>query len=270
VARACEYVRCLDADGRAPFYLVSIIADNDAANRLFSAGLPGLPRLEAYARYRTYAIHLGRLKAELQLPAGLRLERSSEARVPALLACLRRNGVRRQFAPVWTEDILFSPAYTPGLAPHDFVLALDGDRIVGCLAGWDQGRFKQTIVRGYGGQLRRWRPVINAAARLGGWAPLPAPGRPMRHLYASHLAVDGDDPAVFAALLRALYNHAAERGYEYLMLGLAEANPLCGAVTRAYRQTTYTSQLYLATWDDGCEAIAQVDGRVPGPEIAVL
>jgi hypothetical protein len=75
--------------------------------------------------------------------------------------------------------------------------------------------------------------------------------------------------AVFAALLRALYNQGVERGDRYLVLGLGEGDPL-GAALRPYRSLPYASQLYLAAWEDGEAAVAALDGRVPGPEVAVL
>ncbi|MEK7327670.1 MAG: hypothetical protein AAB217_20690, partial [Chloroflexota bacterium] len=60
----------------------------------------------------------------------------------------------------------------------------------------------------------------------GGWPALPNPHTLLQYCYASHLAIDDDDPAIFAALLRALYNHAAECRYNYFLIGLSEANPL--------------------------------------------
>ena len=110
----------------------------------------------------------------------------------------------------------------------------------------------------------------NLVAPLGGWPSLPPPNTPFRFCYASHLAVDDDNTQVFAALLRSLYNQAAGAGYDYFMIGLSEDNPLRAVVTRTYPRVTYTSQLYLVAWPDGAEAVGQVDGRVPGPEIAVM
>jgi hypothetical protein len=75
---------------------------------------------------------------------------------------------------------------------------------------------------------------------------------------------------VFAALLRQLYNHNLEAGYSYFMIGLANTNPLQDVV-KAYRPLTYVSQLYVVAWDDGIDAIGNVDTKlIPAPEIAVL
>jgi len=270
LAQGFEFCHRLHADGRAPFYLMSVIADNQPARRLLSSGLPGMPRPHEYARLYTYAVAPARRKRPLPLPVGLRLARGNAGYIDAIVDCLQRNGARRQFFPYWTTDTLCSPDQTPGLAPEDFFLALDGERVVGCLALWDQDCIKQTVVRGYAGAIARWRWLINIAARWGGWPILPPPPTPLRYCCASHLACDDDDPAIFAALLRAFYNAVAERGYDYFMLGLSSADPLRAVVIRTYRYITYTSQLYLVAWEDGLEAVSQVDARTPGPELALL
>jgi hypothetical protein len=148
---------------------------------------------------------------------------------------------------------------------------------VACLAAWDQNRFKQTVVRGYAGALGHWRGLVNVGARLAGWPVLPPTGTPFRHAYASHVAVDDDCPRVFAALLRALYNHLAGQGYSYFMIGLSQAHPFLPIVADAYRHVAYPSRIYLVGWEAGQEAISRVvrrvepvDRRIPAPEIAVL
>jgi hypothetical protein len=92
---------------------------------------------------------------------------------------------------------------------------------------------------------------------------------PVKQCFASHLAVDHDDVDLFAPLLRAVYNDAAERGASYLLLGLPDAHPF-RPIVEAYRHISYPSQLYLVGWEDSWEAMARVDRRIPGVEAAVL
>lgn len=266
LAQGFKLYRDLHTDGRAPFYLMSVIEDNLPARRLLTAGLPQYPHAQEYARMFTYAIYPVRQKRALSLPRSLRLVSGSDKYANGIVDCLKRNGVRKQFAPYWTCHSLFAC----NLTPSDFFLVMDSERVVGCLASWDQNAFKQTVVRGYSGGIRRWRKLLNAFSRFGGWPYLPEPNTLLRHAYASHLAIDHDDPVVFAVLLRALYNHALEHGYSYFMIGLAESNPL-RSVVDAYHPFAYVSQLYLVTWDDGLDAITKVDRHlVPALEIAVL
>jgi len=255
----------LHQDGRAPFYLMSVIEDNLPAKRLLTSGLSEYPYAIEYARMFTYAIYPVRRKRALDLPRSLQLIRGNDKYADGIVDCLNRNGARKQFAPYWTCDSLFAS----NLAPSDFFVVLDAESVVGCLACWDQNSFKQTVVRGYSGSLARWRKLLNLFSFFGAWPYLPEPNTPLRYLYASHLAIDGDDPAVFAVLLRALYNHNLEHDYSYFMIGLAESNPL-RKIVKGYRPLTYISQLYLVDWEKGRNLLESIDQHIPGLEVATL
>lgn len=270
LAGGMKFFRELHDDGRTSFYLSSIIADNEAARRLFQSGRAGMPRFHEYARMFTYAVYTGRSKSAPELPRGLGFSHGTREHAKAIADCLERNGARRQFAPYWNEETLFSPDCTPGLRPADLVLAIDGERVVGCIGCWDQSQVKQTVVRGYSNRLGRWRKLINLAAPLGGWPRLPPPGSVLRHAYASPWAVDDDHIGVCSALFRAVYNHAVARGYDYIMLGMSEADPLRAAAIKGYPHITYQSELFLAAWEDGEPDLRLIDSRVPGVDIALL
>ncbi len=256
--------RTLHADGRAPFYLMSIVEENLPARRLLASGLPGYPQVREYTRMFTYAVYPVRRRRALPAPPGLRIVRAEESQSQGIVDFLNGCGRERQFSPFWTARSLFAA----NLAPRDFTLAMDGERIAGCMACWDQTDFKQTVLRGYSGALARWRRLLNAFAGIGGWPHLPEAGTPLRHVYASHIAVAGQDVAVFAALLRGLYADVREQGYSYFVVGLAEADPFRRALA-PYRPLTYISRIYLVAWpEDG--ALPEAGDRLPGLEIAVL
>lgn len=264
-------LRQLHQDGRTDLYLNSIVADNLPALRLLTAGLPGLPRLHAYARYHTLAIYTRRQRRDLRLPAGLHLEAGSPDYIPALLDCLARNGQRYQFFPIWTDENFLHPQYTPGLRIEDFWLVLDGRHVVGCAALWDQSAFKQTVVRGYAGSLGWMRRGINTVSWLAGLPKLPDPNQPFRFCFASHLAVDNDDPTIFSALVRQLHNMVACRQYSYFMLGLAESHPCLEQTRRSYAHIDYASQFYLSGWEENIQPLLdKIDQRTPGLEACLL
>jgi hypothetical protein len=269
VRQGFAFYRQLHADGRTPFYLLSLVADNHAAERLLRAGLPHGPYFRPYATLHTYAIATRRKRPPLPLPGNLHLVTGADCWLPAIVACLQRCALRQQFAPWWAEETLFHAAHTPGLRPEDFVLAVQGDEVVGCLACWDQSQFKQTVVRGYQGLLGQARPLWNVITPLTGWPTLPPPNTALKHGYVSHLAVANDHPMVFAALLRHAHSVAVERRYQFLMLGLAAADTK-NRLMRAYQTLCYPSQITIAAWDEDLEAVAGLDDRPLGVEIALL
>lgn len=263
---ACEATRQAD---ELAYDLTAIVSDNRAARRLLERGLPGLPVYRPWSELVTLTFPVGRRPRR---PPG-RVERGSEELLPAIAACLERNGRRYQFAPVWRPSDLGDPARCRGLSPGDFfvVRGSGGEGVVGCLALWDQRAFKQVVVRGYAPPLGRLRPLVNAFLRLRGRPRLPAPGRPLALAFLSHLAVDGDRPEVLVELTRAARAEAGVRGLDYLSLGLARDNPMLPAMRRAFPARELRSLLYLVhRRDAGADEVAVLDGRCCHVEVATL
>lgn len=256
-----QWLRSFRAPGELAFDLTSIIADNQVARRLLGAGLPGLPAYREIEPFITLVIPTGRGRRQPKL------ERGTRERMAGVAACLERNRRRYQFAPFFTAADLLSPERSRGLAPESFHLAMDGGRVAGCLALWDQSGFKQVVVRGYSAGLARWRPWLNRLAPLLGTPRLPDPGEPLPHAYLSHLAVDGDDPGVFQALVESAYAEACARRYAYVVIGLAARHPWLSWLRRRFRAREYASVLYAVHWEDGAP---ELDGRIPHVEAALL
>ncbi len=198
------------------------------------------------------------------------MTRGSDLSKKAIIECLQRNLSRYQFAPHWDETLMFTPNYTPDLSPEDFFVVFDGETVVGCVALWNQGAFKQTVVRGFSKRVKYFRWLINLTARALGIPTLPAVNSKIKHAYASHLAVDYDDPEIYKALVRSLYNHAVDDGFYYFMVGLCENHPFLEQTQKEYAHIDYKSILYLVTWDMDKDVQAELDDRLPAPEIAIL
>lgn len=258
-------LRFLAGDRRAmPFYLTSIIADNDRARRLLEAGLPGLPAYRPYADMTTLAMRTGKRPR----PAAVGPADASD--LPAIAACLGRNGRRQQFAAVWTEDHLRRLQYLGGPGPEDFLVLRRGGDIAGCLALWDQSPVRQTVVRGYDNRIRLLRPLLNLTAPVFGLPPLPDVGEPLSQVFLSHVAVDGDDPEILVSLVAAALRSAHGQGIALALLGLARSNPMFARVSAAFRARGYDNRLYLVHWPEGTAAVDNVDGRQPHVDIALL
>jgi len=253
-------------DDELPYDLTSIVADNTAARRLLERALPGMPIYRPLCELVT-----------LTIPVGSRRKRSGRVRrgsadlLPAIAACLERNLRRYQFAPIWTVDDLRCPRRVPELHPEDFFVTTDGDRVTGCLARWDQRRFKQVVVRGYAPPLARWRRLVNVALAVGGRPRLPAPGRALKLAYLSHLAVDDDCAEVLIELIRAARHQSAGMDLDYLVTGLTAANPMLPALRRAFPARELASILYLVHRPGAAAAaVDELDGRLTHVEVATL
>jgi hypothetical protein len=261
-----DLIRSFRRAEEMPFDLTSIVADNEVARRLLGAGLPSLPEYREIEKWKTLIVPT---TSRPRRVAGVRIERGTPDLLTGAAACLERNRRRYQFARRFSVADLLSPERSRSLAPNDFFLAVAGGEVVGCLALWDQSGFKQVVVRGYASRLARWRPWLNRLNRLApvlGTPRLPEPGQQLPHAFLSHLAVDGDDPEVFRALVEAAYAEARARQYVYLVTGLAARHPWNAWLEKRFNPRPYTSILYAVLWNEGIA----LDGRMPHVEVALL
>lgn len=248
--------------------VTTIIEDNVRARRLLEAGLPGLPRYEPIDELVTLVIPVtaraGRTGASPPLVRG------PATTWDEIAECLDRNARRHQLARRWTIDDLRSGERTRGLGLGDFAARTEGGRVTGCAAVWDQRAFKQTVVAGYAPWLATARPLLNLAAPLLRHPRLPAPGRALAAAFASHVAVDDDDPETAIALLRHACADARSRNVDYLSVGFSRRRPLVPAVKRAFAHREYVSIVYRVSWPDHVDGAPELDHRIPHLEVATL
>jgi hypothetical protein len=252
VSRGFAMLEAMHRTDPCPAYLASIVDGNDEAlGILVRKPRRHFPQFRDAARYVTLALRVRRAKSESQWcrPAG-------QPSLEEIAAFLQREGPRRQLSSVWTAGALRRLAAF-GLTGEDVRVVRKGADIAGVIALWDQSAYKQSVIRGYSGWLR-------AAAPL-----LPRPGTALRSAYASLICVADDDPAVFESLLRDVGALAAERGFEYLLVGLDARDPLLD-VARARPHVAYPSRLYLASWPDGGPSYEPLDARPAYLDIATL
>jgi hypothetical protein len=269
VARGYAYFRELHADGRAPFYLTTIAADNTAALALLTSGRAGLPHYRPLGDYVTLALPLGKHRPRRPPPVGVEIRHAVAADLPAILELLQRHARRRQFFPAYeARHFSGTPGRLQGLSVADVMLALRRDRPIGMLAGWDQGAFRQTVVQTLSPRLRLVRPWFNAWQTLVGGPRLPPPGGRLPYLTAALPVVDDDDAEVFASLVAAVARRKRGGSHECLLLGLHERDPLWRAIDRG-RMTTYRTKLFGVSWDEAANAAAG-DPRPPYLELGCL
>jgi hypothetical protein len=239
----------------------TIVEDNLPARRLLESGRRGLPRYEPLETLVTLT-----LRTRRSGPGPARARPSGPEELSSIAECLARNGRRFQLAPCWGVGDLASGRRCPGLSPSDFLVAGDrGGPISGCVALWDQRRFKQVVVRGYSRRLSLLRLLLPGISGRS----LPKPGDPLLLAFGSHLAIDGDDPATALSLVEALLAEAGGRGLELVSIGLASGHPLLPPLRRRFRGRELRTVLYRVHWDEAA-ALPPFDGRPFAPEIAIL
>ncbi len=257
-----------EADGCTPIYATTIMTDNIPARRVLESSMKGMPSYRHIDDLVTLAITT-RGAAPGSLP-DVQIADATSDDLEEIEQCLARYGSRYQFTPVWSPAVLRDAGRMRDLSVDDFVLARRNGRVVGCLALWDQRKFKQTVVRGYSWQLACVRPVANALCHLVRSPRLPPVGEQLDMAYVSHVAIDGDDPQVLEILLRRALVRAAERGVTLVSLGFSRRNSLAEFVARRFRARKYHSRIYVVFWPDGASIADTIKSTPSHLEVAIL
>lgn len=247
--------------------ITTMMADSSVTRSLLDAPKPFLPEFVPVERICTLVTPTWRdrpCRGDFQLRAA----RAED--LEGIVACLRRNGARRQFAVAWSAEDFHDQARTLGLSILDFSVAEDRGRIIGCVALWDQSGFKQSVIKGYTRAITATRPLVNLAAPLLSLPRLPVPGSVFPHAYLSHLAADDDDPELTLALLSRAYGTARNLDIPNLTMGLSEHDPRLRAVKAFFGARVQWSLLCLAVWPGHRRDIDGIDYRPAHLEIATL
>lgn len=235
------------------FCLTAILSGNYAARRLLEAGLPGLPVYSPIAEIATFTL-------------GTRKEKSRSTAPPPSLPALN-DFLQRHIEPMpLAPRIDLAEATNSNLTQHDFITVTHAGKIVAAATLWDQRAIRQTVITGYHGALRTFRPFYNTLQLLRGRHLLPSPGM-LDLAYVSHLAIDPPAPQHFAALLHRLSAAAHARGIHYLALSLASNHPLCPFAHRIAMHRT-ESTLYTVHWPG--EPVPRIPSTTPYVEAALL
>jgi len=247
-------------------YTGVIASENSRARELLvGARMPGGLHVAGKWGLTTCAIQL-RARRVLRTP-GVEVQPSSLETLGKITAFLRLEGPRRQFFPAYTHKDFSEGIKLRGLKPEDIMVAHRGNTIVGIMAVWDQAAYKQDIIDSYGPELRLLRPLYNLTARIVRAQPLTPPGQVIPLAFASCICVTEDDQSVMRALLSACLHNAYVRGKAFLMVGLADSDPLL-PVVRRYLHITYHSELFAISWSR--KTISLLDDQIPYIEIATL
>lgn len=271
IRRGYEFFRDLQQADPADVYFTSIGADNTRARRFLESGLRGLPIYAFLSELVTLVIPV-RGGPKARLPAKVRAIPATPDRLEEMIEFLNTKAARHTLGTAWTKAQWVN-LERHGLALGDVRLLVRDDKIVGCGALWDQRGFKQTVIRGYAPTLGRSRPLLNLVAPLLGTPRLPPTGTELPHAFLSPFATEAGSDALLAGLISSLLPSAAERGLEFVIVGLAGNDACLPAVQKRFKNRVYRTRLYEVQWPGrnapGGETRIPTDSPIL-PEIGLL
>lgn len=269
--RAYKYLKSLHhSRGDVPAYITTIASGNRAALSALTGARAGLPYYHDRGNYHTLAIPVSRRTRFRKEQPGYSLCAATARMLPAIVSFLNEHGAQRQFFPVVREEDFFIPGSKfDGLAPENLFVACQGDRICGLLGAWDQSAFRQQVVHGYHNHLQYTRPLYNAWAMLRGYPKLPPPGAQIRAIMGALFVTANRDPMLLELLAGAALESAAQKGFEFLLIGFHENDGFTGHL-RPWSWVEYRTRLFLVSWLEFDAFLEAIDDRSPYLELGTL
>lgn len=268
VPRGYKLFSELHKDGRTPFYLTTIVDDNQYVKQMLASNRMGIPKYNDFGAYHTYAIPI---PGRRHLDKNGNVIQANESHVEDIVKFINQEGRKKQFYPAYTEeDLTNNKGLLRGLKIEDILLHLDGENIDGIMASWNQNSFRQTVVEGYSGVTKYARPVINLLSRLKGNLPyLPREGQQIDYACSSLVVTKDNEPRIFDELITSTVNRLRESQTHLLMLGLHSKDSL-GHAAKKHSIMRFPTRLYIVNWQDGERDYQNLDGRVPYLELGSL
>ncbi len=226
-----RFMRELNAKRTTAATYTAIFEDNTKAQRVLVGGRAGLPQYVDRGRLFCPALLVRR---QMRQPKAARCElrQATTSDLPSITTFLNNSFRHRDLAPIHSVEDFIAATRWPGLRAEDFIVAWDGNRLIGCVALWDLRACRQVRVHAYQGWMRRLHGVLSFCMKSIGWHSLPRPGEFLPAAFASFLAAQDNDLAVARVLLNQARYHASQRGIGFLFTCLHECDPLLPALDK--------------------------------------
>lgn len=252
-------------------FVTAIASDNLRARRVLEHGHRfGLPTYRGVASLVTLVAPVARgwrTGSHATDDAPVEASPGQGADAEERTAFLQAHAPRAQLTLSW-DAARWTSLARHGVTPADVIFVRRNGRLVAATAIWDQRMFRQTIIDGYEGVLRAWRPAVNALQRVRRLPPLPAPGATLAQ--GALLGVTVPDVRDWPALWALLQRRARASALDWLVLTRDARDPQLSALERMTRARRYETTLYDVSWRDRPSWGDGWDGRTFAPEAGLL
>lgn len=255
LARGYQYLKQLDQDQRAEFYVTTIAMENKPAAVALLGGRAGLPSYIQIGRLNTWIIP--KRKKPPKTSARCSVRPVTERELESLMSFLKQVSMTRALLPCYQlGDFAFPSCTFEGMRRNDFQGLWMDDQLVGTLGMWDQRGMKQYVVEKYDWWLGWTRPLYNVGAALTGRVRIPPPGASLPLVTGALPLASEQGIEAFGDLVDAVASGLPDNA-DAIMIGLCEEDPLT-EVMRGRAIQKYQTGIYVVSWDgDKLPAIAR-------------
>lgn len=267
LVKGFQYLHELHQDKQCPFYLTSIMADNENAKTVLHNRRGLLPVYHPWGKINTYLINHSRSKIG---SSHIKIEFASPMDKNKILKFLNQEGKEKQFFPYYmADDLREDGGLLRGLSYQTILVAKQNQQIIATLALWNQNPFKQIVIHSYHPIMQWLRPIYNLYSKMSHKPYLPKPGNLMDFNYAAIVCVKNNDTKLFQHILSVALSYSTKLKKSFVALGLHETDPL-NEVVKHFRYQLMQSYLYLVSFPSQKMDFSFLKKKVPYLELGAL
>jgi hypothetical protein len=245
-----------------------IMDSNELAMKTLTSNRVSLPIYHSLGQVHTPTIYLNSLYKKYHLKNVI-ITRAKATQAEEVFSFINEYQACYQFSPYYNHHDLGRDRLL-GLDIRDFHLAIKDNKLIGVVAAWDQTKYKQTHIESYSSYLKLVKPLYNILSYFTSLNRIPDIGNYIPYFYIAFIAIKYNDPAVFRALLSALYQEYNQQNWHYVICGLHENHPLLSVLSDYKSIKTYGNLFGVYFADDAIKNPFDNIQGVPNIEIATL
>ena len=252
-----RFLREIHENSTCKWDLMMFTDGNRIAESVVTSNRAGLPKAFLLGKFNTLVMAPKRASAKA-LRSDFEIRTLKEEELAEWFAFLKRTGpVQRNLFPAYEMRHLDEKTgLLRGLKPANIYVAIENGQIIGTISAWDQNAFKQFYIDGYSPVIKKFRWLHNFLSLFSGKPSLPKIGRQLNSVFLSVVCIKDERTEVFDQLLKRIrHDLALQKKYDTLFIGLLDKDPFL-PIAQKYPHIAYTSNPWLASWDDEVEQMA--------------
>jgi len=266
LARGYRFLRELDRDRRADFYVTTIAVENEIAAKALLQGRGGLPFYKKIGRLNTWIVPK---KKHAKNASMVKIKSIDPPQIAELLQFLAKVRQEKELLPNYAaKDFIFPSSLFAGMQCGDLYGMWIDDELVGTLGIWDQRSMKQYVVERYQWWLHCLRPLYNALAGISGRVRFPKPGNSLPLVTAALPLAIGKGRHYYSLLVDKVTSLLPDDA-DAIMIGLCDSDPLQDTI-RQRAMENYQTDIFLVSWEEEIlETVWNTEG-IPYLELGAL
>ena len=218
--RGYRYFASLPNGSDVPYFITTILDDNEYAKKVLERRCPGMP---VYTRVGTMGTYLVPLRVHTKLKHSNTIAVCNSNLFPS--AC--------EFINTWNRQYEFAAVHKPdskdelfhGFPVQNLYTSLLNGKVNGTLGIWNQQSFKQLIVDSYSPVMNIGRYIHNAWSYIKGYPYLPPEGKEISMVHATCISAQNNDVSVFRRLLEQAISDWSGIGHDWMAIGVSAGHP---------------------------------------------